>query len=342
MNILYHLTSPQPPIEQTDAVFQEVAMLKDHFHGQLINHFPWSKPSRVFPKALYGLHTRSLLKQLATTTDLHHIYYANLYRFPFMKHLKKPVIYSIIASLEGQRKPRGLQALDAPFHIVISNQRDRQILLSWGINDFSLIRPAINTTAFSYSKPATQKEFVLLMASAPWVKKQFDIKGVDALLQAVSQKSDLRLILLWRGLLLHELQTRIDKYGVRDRVEIINKRVDVNQVLARVHAATVLSKSANVVKAYPHSLLESLAAGKPVLTSQAIPMADYINERHCGVTINPVSALSVITGIEQLQSQYESYRTNAHTAGQQDISRDQLLQAYENVYSKVQTRQART
>jgi len=338
MNILYHLTSPQPPMDQTDAVFQEVSMLKNHFHGQLINHFPGSKPSRIFPKALYGIHTRRLLKNMGATTDIHHIYYVNMYAFPFMKHLKKPVIYSIIASLEGQRKPRGLQTLDGPLHIVISNERDRQILHSWDIHDFSLIRPAIDTTAFTYKEPADRKTFVLLMASAPWVKKQFDIKGIDALLQAVSQKPDLRLILLWRGLLLNELQTRIDKYGVRDRVEVINERVDVNQVLARAHAAVVLAKSAKVVKAYPHSLLECLAAGKPVLTSQAIPMADYINDRNCGVTIDPVSVQPLITGIEQLQSQYETYRKNAETAGRQDISQEQLLRAYEDLYSKIQSR----
>ncbi|NCC51032.1 MAG: glycosyltransferase [Spartobacteria bacterium] len=335
MNILYHLTSPPPPLEQTDAVFQEVSLLNSHFGGRRINHFPLSSPSRLFPKALYGLHTRRQLRAWAATTDIHHVFYVNLYLFPFIRAFDRPVVYSIVAGLEGQPKPTALTKVKAPLHIVVSNERDLRTLTSWGITQTALIRPAMEATAFTHTPAADTGEFVLLMGSAPWIKKQFDIKGIDILLQAVASKPDLRLILLWRGLLFDELQRRINNYRVGERVEVINEKADVNELLARAHAAVVLSKSAKAVKAYPHSLLESLAAGKAVMTSRAIPMADYIRERDCGVVIDQVSLDALLDGIERLQRGYPRYCAQTRGAVQEDFSPRQFIQAYNELYTTI-------
>ena len=45
MNILFHLTSPPPAIQETDAAFQEVAALQRRFGGSTINLFPLARPS---------------------------------------------------------------------------------------------------------------------------------------------------------------------------------------------------------------------------------------------------------------------------------------------------------
>jgi len=50
----------------------------------------------------------------------------------------------------------------------------------------------------------------------------------------------------------------------------------VNKTLVSVHAAITLADREGIIKVYPHSLLDALAAGKPVLVSRAIPMADYV------------------------------------------------------------------
>ena len=49
------------------------------------------------------------------------------------------------------------------------------------------------------------RDFVLLAGSAPWTREQFHSKGVDALLKVAQQVPSLRLIFLWRGLLLREV-----------------------------------------------------------------------------------------------------------------------------------------
>ena len=161
---------------------------------------------------------------------------------------------------------------------------------------------------------------------------QFQSKGVDALLTAAEQRPDLRLIFLWRGLLLDEMQKRVAQRGLGDRVDVISRRVDVNQVLSSVHAAVVLATDATLVKAFPHSLIESLAAGRPVLVSGVLPMADYVAQTGCGQVVDTVSPDGVLAGLARLETNYDSCRRAALQMGQQDFSLASFVRAYRQLY----------
>ncbi len=60
MSILYLLTFPEPLLEGTDAVWQDVEALQKAFGGARINLFPFKKPRRFLPVSLYGLHQLNL------------------------------------------------------------------------------------------------------------------------------------------------------------------------------------------------------------------------------------------------------------------------------------------
>ena len=102
--------------------------------------------------------------------------------------------------------------------------------------------------------------------------------------------------MIWRGLLLNELRERVERRGIGDRVEIVPERVAINDYLKRAHAAVLAAKRSDIVKAYPHSLLESLVAGKPVILSAALPMADYVRQHRCGIVVEDVSAADAHAG----------------------------------------------
>jgi glycosyltransferase involved in cell wall biosynthesis len=138
---------------------------------------------------------------------------------------------------------------------------------------------------------------------------------------------------LWRGLLLRELEKRIDAFQLRDRVEILCDWVDVGAVLARAHAAVVLADWSRLVRAYPHSLLEALACGRPVLVSQPVPMADYVRESGCGEVVGSLDQRELRAAIERLRENYETLRANAVRVGRQDFRQEDLLAAYETIYS---------
>jgi glycosyltransferase involved in cell wall biosynthesis len=73
----------------------------------------------------------------------------------------------------------------------------------------------------------------------------------------------------------------------------------------------VLAETPKLVKAYPHSLLESLAAGKPILVSGVISMADYVSDTKCGVVVPELGLESLAVALETMMRDYNELQSNA-------------------------------
>jgi glycosyltransferase involved in cell wall biosynthesis len=332
MNVLYHLTTPPPAIPGSDAVIQEVEALRARFGGGLVYLNPSRRPGTRLPRIFYGLHRLPYLRKMEAVADIHHIYNPDLYPFLYLRWLRRPIVYSVISGLPAQERPSRGHVLDSIHTIVVSNKRDLATLNSWGFDNCRLIRPGIDIARFNYFPLPLPSNLILMAGSAPWTREQFRLKGVDALLEATRIMPNLRLIFLWRGMLVEEMWQRIRKNGLEERVEVLNEKVDVNQVLARVHAAVVLADNPTIVKAYPHSLLESLAAGKPVLISRCIPMADYVAETGCGQVVGRVTAADLLQAIERLIEHYDDFQASALRVGHRDFAQQALLASYERLY----------
>jgi glycosyltransferase involved in cell wall biosynthesis len=175
-------------------------------------------------------------------------------------------------------------------------------------------------------------EVTLLMASAPWVEEQFESKGIDILLRAAAQDRRLKLILLWRGLLLDKLLDRIQRLGVEDRVEVVTERVNVNNYLRRAHAAVMIAKRGDMVKSYPHSLIESLVAGKPVVLTSVLSMADYVGQQDCGIVLDDVSVPGLLGAIETLNLRYATLSENARRIESHVFSEGAMIENYRRLY----------
>jgi glycosyltransferase involved in cell wall biosynthesis len=106
-------------------------------------------------------------------------------------------------------------------------------------------------------------------------------------------------------------------------------------VLATVHASIVLATEPDLVKAYPHSLLDSMAAGKPVLVSRAIPMAQYVAATGCGQIVEQVDAAAILAAVDALVANYSQAQFIAQRLGQQDFSQQSMITSYQQVYEQV-------
>jgi glycosyltransferase involved in cell wall biosynthesis len=332
MSILYMLTAPPPRIPGTDAVFQEVALLQRAFAGEVVNLFPLGTPNSRLPKWLYGLHKLGEIRRLEARCRLNHIYFPFLHAFPVLRLLRNPTVYTVVAGLERYRKPTNLAPLQALHRIVVSTARVADVLHAWGLTNTAVVPPGIDTTGIVPVPLALADELTLLMASAPWEREQFDLKGVDALLEVAARLPYLRLILLWRGLFADELEARVRRLGIAGRVEVVDRKVDVGAHLARAHAAVLLAKQGDIVKAYPHSLLESLVAGKPVLVSECIPMADYVRQRQCGIVLDEVGAPALLRAIENLKANYPQLSARAAEIGPDAFSLNVLVDNHRRIY----------
>jgi len=333
MPILYHLTIPRPQAPALDAVVQEVEALRAQLGGQILYLNPARRPGSRYPERLYGLHCLLSLRRREAAARLHHVYNPHPFFFPYLCWLRRPVVYTVTAGLKPNLSRRQLEKLARLAALVVSNERDQAALREWGLSNAYLVRPGIDTSRFSSAPPPPGPGFTLLAGSAPWTEAQFHSKGVEALLAAAEARPDLRLIFLWRGLLFETMQARLAQRGLEARVEVIDRQVDVNALLARVHAAVVLAADATLVRAFPHSLLEALAAGRPVLVGRALPMADYVAQTGCGQVVEAVTPQAVLAAVAQLEARYAACRAAALQAGARDFSRPALIAAYRRLYA---------
>ncbi len=333
MTVLYHMTDAAPRIPGTDAVDQEVSALEHRFHGSHVRLCPFRRQGIVVRfESLAGVQLLPQLLWMDRRVQLHHVFGGGLKHYAVFRMLQRPIVYTVAAGMgEGEKPATGVRrSIDA---IVVASRRNSSILKEWGFHNVTVIPPGVDISRFSHQSVSRQSQFVVLAGSAPWVSDQFVTKGFDALFAAVARQPRVRLVLLWRGVLERKLDARLTTYDLHDRVEVVRERADVNAILGRVHATVVLAEHPHLIKEYPHSLIESLAAGKPVLVSEPIAMADYVRERGCGVVVPEISTEAVEAALDSLMTEYDRYQMGAsEAAGQRDFCLAKMLERYQSVY----------
>lgn len=303
MRALYHLTIPHSPMADCEAVAQDVRLLQRAVPGEIVHLYPTPQPGTRIPRALWGIRQIPAIRRLEPSVVLHHVFNPDPFPFPVLRFLRRPIVYSIVGGIQARHRSMALQLARVAQVLVVPSEMDAKRLKEWGVERVCFIAPAIEADRFSHTPRPPHAPLVLLAGSAPWTIEQFASKGVDALLTAAQRRPDLRLIFLWRGVLFNEMMRRVHQLSLEDRVQVLNRRVDVNAVLAGATAAIVLATRSDLVKAYPHSLLESLAAGKPALVSRAIPMADWVERNGLGLVIEAVDADHILSAVAMLESQ---------------------------------------
>ena len=336
IDILYHLATLPPKMPQAEAISQEIAALRGCFGGDVVYINP-NQPGRKFPlyvpRLLFGFHKLKEIRSREAKLHLHHFYNPDPFPFPYLRKLRRPVIYSVTCGVRDRRP--NVAFFSSLAAVVVSNERSLKRLRSWGLENTVLVQPGIDTRRFTCSPLPLRSEISLMVGSAPWTKGQFRTKGVEALLLAAQQAPHLRLVFLWRGVLADEMERRVRQIHLAEQVTVLNKLVDVNQVIARVHASITLAAVPDIVKSYPHSLLESLAAGKPVLVSRAIPMADYVERMGCGQVVEHVTPTDILAAVDALARNYKDLQKSAQQVGQRDFSQRAMLTSYQKVYERV-------
>jgi glycosyltransferase involved in cell wall biosynthesis len=330
MNILYHLTILPPQRPECEALSQEIRALQNRFGGELVYLNPNQHAPLYIPRLLFGFHKLEHLWATEAALDLHHLYNPDPFPFWVLRWLKRPVVYSISSGL-GDRRPN-VNFFNALAAVAVYDERGLNKLKQWGVTNCVLVKPGIDTSRFTCTPIPLQSEIKLVVGSAPWTRGQFKTKGIDALLQAAQRLPRLRLIFLWRGLLADAMLRRVRQMKLASQVTVLDRQVNVNAVLAEAHASITLATDPAIIKSYPHSLLDSLAAGKPVIVSQSIPMADYVKQTGCGVIAARVTADDVLAAVAALTQNYAALQKSAQAAGPRDFGLAALLNSMRQVY----------
>ncbi|MEM7352878.1 MAG: glycosyltransferase [Acidobacteriota bacterium] len=344
MSIVFLIPTPPPVLPEAEAYAQEIGALRRRFGGRVVyinpNRFlPRHLPVQL-PRPLFGWHLIPGLWLAGRSHAIYQIYSPTLYAYPLLSALRRPVVFNLTGQLGEASVPaecfRRLAAITVPDPASLARLREA------GLDNVYQVRAGIDTRKFHPRPQALDDEIHLLSASAPWTHEQFHSKGVDALLDAALREPRLHLTLLWRGVLTREVHRRVDDKGLRDRVRIVDQLVDVDQELAQAHATVNLATRGDIVKAFPHSLMESVAAGKPVLVSRAIPMAEPVATRGYGVVVEEVTADAVLAAVRRLETDYAGLTQRAAALGHDDYSLDGMLESFEAVYRQIPSWVARS
>jgi glycosyltransferase involved in cell wall biosynthesis len=335
MTVLYLMTALPPAVAGTDSVVQEAEILRSRFGGEVIFLPPSSRPRSRLPRWLYGWQCLPRVRSLEQSVDLCHIYHAELYPFPVLRFLRKPILYSVASGLGADGRIPKARDVSRLAGIVVPTPGERERLRKRGHENVHVIAPGVDRSRFHQTPPPSEPGFVLLAGSAPWTKKQFRTKGVEALLEVARRMPDLRLLFLWRGWMIDEIRFRVKALGLAARVEILDEWVDVDRALGRAHAAVVLADKERLVRAYPQSLLEALACGKPVLVSECIAMAEYVRTTGCGVVVPKLGTSELHHAVERLRREYETCRLHACRVGHRDFPLESLALGYGALYESI-------
>lgn len=328
LKVLYISPSPPPEVPGTDGLFNEIGYLSEFFGGKMISLSPARSLPPLIPVSLYGMHRIFNIKNYTKNVDIVHVFFPYIVNFRILRRIPKPIVYTITTGMDSNRS-----GPDSTF--VVSSAHEAEILHSRGFGRVHVIRPGIDLSKIRVTPPQKpDAEFVLLAGSAPWNTLQFETKGFELLLRALKLIPEMKLICLWRGTLNREWSDRVQSSGLADRVEIIQEKVDISEVLSRCHAAIGLSATSDQIKSFPNSLMEALAAGRPALISRCIPMSYYIEENNCGKVIEELRLEELINAISEIIDKYSTFSKAASLAGRA-LSRDQMVDEYRHLYQNI-------
>ncbi len=116
-----------------------------------------------------------------------------------------------------------------------------------------------------------------------WVGRFDPVKGLDVLVRSVAKLDDPSVHLVLRGDGAHEpkIRRQIDEEGLGDRVRILGRRDDVPNLYAAADAFVFPSRTEGL----PNALLEAMAAGLPVVTTNVPGCRDLITEEVTGLLV---------------------------------------------------------
>lgn len=336
MRVACHFTIPRPPHLELDAAVQDGLKIVAEVGGEVNFLYPGKKANVLYPRFFSGFQQLPQLIQLDRRVDAHHVFSNGFYPYPIFSFLKKPILLSTVISLQQNKPIKFPRILQRIKQFIVPTHRDQQIMRNWGYENVSVVMPGIELSHFSFSScKISQPKFVLLMGSAPWNKSQFETKGIDLLLQVMKELQWLEVVFLWRGLLLDDMIKRVESAGVQDRVTLITDHVDVDNVLADVHAAIILAENMQIVKACPHSLLEAMATGKPVIVSECLQVSDFVKNNNCGEVVSKLDSNCLKTAIQNLKENYLKYCHSIQRAPIEEFSSSRMLDELKILYNSV-------
>jgi glycosyltransferase involved in cell wall biosynthesis len=207
-----------------------------------------------------------------------------------------------------------------------------------GLNPAKLvvIPNSVDAELFSRATPADMTQFEIpagsrVLISIGRIERQ---KGFDVLLDAVRSLKPLPdgvyLVIVGDGPDLGMLQEYAERYNLVDRVRFLGRRDDVPNLLAASTAFILSSRWEGM----PNVVLEAMAAGLPVITTQVEGVSELIRDGVNGLTVPTEQPARLASAILQILSQPDFGKV-AGLFSQNIVAKEFTIQRTTEAYAKL-------
>jgi len=115
---------------------------------------------------------------------------------------------------------------------------------------------------------------------------------------------------------------------------VVGCRTDMASQYRQAHVTLAPFTDITRSKPVPNSLIESLACGRPVVTSELVGLANLIRTAQAG-RVCAVTGEALADELRRLRAEWARYSGNARVLAEEQFGIDRFLAAYERVYADV-------
>jgi glycosyltransferase involved in cell wall biosynthesis len=334
--IAYWTSAFEPDME---AIASEVAVLRREFPGSVAwglspRHrmlLSWRRGYCLSPR--FHLAFRAATRILEPAFQLNHVFGSLGDWFYLQGARRRPTVLTVAALAP----PVHQSLLSRVDRFVVEYPSARGLLRGLGIDRdrVQLIFPPVDLARFTPSA-APAGPFTVLFASSPDDAGWLEARGVPQILDAAALRPGMKFRLLWRpwGDSLPRVEAWVAERRLSNVEIVVGRFADMASQYRAAHATVVPFARIELCKPAPNSLVESLACGRPVVTTPAVGLADLVREGRAGV-VCPGDGPSLADALDRLRSGWQSYSDRARRLAERRFSAEAFCGGYHHIYKEL-------
>lgn len=168
-----------------------------------------------------------------------------------------------------------------------------------------LLPNAVNTARFSGLRRTVEDTAPRFVFIGRLVKEKGLDNLIEAFAQVVPRHPTASLLLVGAGELLESLRAKAALLGIADHITFAGHRDDIEACLADANIGVLPSR----IEGLSNTLLESMAAGLPMVASRISGNEDFVQPGHNGWLFEPDDRAALVTCLDQAAACTPSHRT---------------------------------
>ncbi len=273
--------------------------------------------------------------------------YALRYALPYMLCRRIPLMVHTVHNLAERewddwsgRLVRRIAFRRGVLPVAIATEVADSIRRFYGIDGFPLIpngipvadfrRPSIGPEEWRRREGFAPTD-VLFVCVAGLRPQKNPALLLEAFVRGPASDPRARLLFVGRGALKSELESRIGALGLQEKVHLLGLRSDVAEIL---NAADVFVLSSDW-EGNPLSVMEAMAAGKPVVCTAVGGVPELVEGGECGLLVPQGDAKALAGAMRYLLESPKAGKSMGEASARRAVERFDLrvmTEAYENLY----------